>query len=417
VTSWEIERLRTQLAEAEEGKRFVLQGGDCAEGFADCRPGPIADKLKVLLQMSMVLVHGLKRPVLRIGRFAGQYAKPRSSMTETRVVDGQQRTLPSYFGDLINRAAFDEQSRTPDPTLLIAGHAHAATTLNFIRSLVDGGFADLHHPEYWDLAFLSKAGLPPLLRTEYERMRASLADGLRFMEALGETTIAELTRVEFFSSHEALSLWYDSSQTRTVPRRDGYYNLSTHLPWIGDRTRQLDGAHVEYCRGIKNPVGIKVGPGMSSDDLLHAAQLLNPANEKGKLVLIARMGAGKVSAHLPPLLDKWSKAGRHGLWLVDPMHGNTRAVQVGGATIKTRSVDDVLRELALAHDSFARTSVRLGGLHIELTGEDVTECVGGAAGLREEDLTTNYASFCDPRLNYQQAMELAFVIARTFRRI
>jgi 3-deoxy-7-phosphoheptulonate synthase len=417
VTSWEIERLRAQLADAEAGKRFVLHGGDCAEGFADCRPAPIADKLKVLLQMSMVLVHGLKRPVLRIGRFAGQYAKPRSSMTETRTVDGQPRTLPSYFGDLINRAPFDEASRTPDPALLIAGHAHAATTLNFIRSLVDGGFADLHHPEYWDLSFLSKAGLPALLRIEYERMRASLADGLRFMEALGETTIAELTRVEFFTSHEALSLWYDSSQTRTVPRREGFYNLSTHLPWVGDRTRQLDGAHLEYCRGLQNPVGLKVGPSMAPDELLQAAALLNPANEPGKLVLIARMGAATVSHALPTLLDAWAASGRKGLWLIDPMHGNTRSVQVGDKSIKTRSVDDVLRELALAHDSFARTAVRLGGLHVELTGEDVTECVGGAAGVREQDLTTNYATFCDPRLNYQQAMELAFVIARTFRRL
>jgi 3-deoxy-7-phosphoheptulonate synthase len=248
-------------------------------------------------------------------------------------------------------------------------------------------------------------------------MRASLADGLRFMEALGETTIAELSRVEFFSSHEALSLWYESSQTRKVPRREGFYNLSTHLPWIGDRTRQLDGAHIEYCRGIRNPVGIKVGPTMSPDELLHAASILNPQNEAGKLVLIARMGVGKVNDALQPLLLAWKQAGRKGLWLCDPMHGNTRSVSVGGTHLKTRSVDDVLRELALAHDTFARTTVRLGGLHIELTGEDVTECVGGAAGIREEDLSANYASFCDPRLNYQQAMELAFVIARTFKRV
>ncbi|MCX5690279.1 MAG: 3-deoxy-7-phosphoheptulonate synthase class II [Planctomycetota bacterium] len=410
VTSWEIERLRGELVQAQMGKRFILQGGDCAETVNDCRADLIANKLKILLQMSLVLVHGLKKPVTRIGRFAGQYAKPRSSMTETRRgADGQPLTLPSYFGDLINSPAFDAASREPNPTLLVRGYKHAALTLNFIRSLVDGGFADIHHPEYWNLSFFSHASLSPQVRAEYERMTSNLADGLRFMEALGERAVDDLTRVEFFTSHEGLNLHYETAQTRRVPRRDGWYNLTTHLPWIGERTRQLDGAHIEYFRGIRNPVGVKIGPSATVQDLADLAAVLNPANEAGKLIFIARMGAGKVRDALPPLVAGVNARGISALWMCDPMHGNSMTT---GGGIKTRSFDSILRELEAACDVFAQAGVPLAGVHFELTGEDVTECIGGAAGVREEDLSTNYVSLCDPRLNYQQALEMAFLLSR-----
>jgi len=415
VTSWEIERLRHELSQAQEGRRFILQGGDCAETVADCRADLIANKLKILLQMSLVLVHGLKKPVTRIGRFAGQYAKPRSSMTETRTLPGETvpTTLPSYFGDLINRPEFTHAARTPDPALLVSGYQHAALTLNFIRSLVDGGFADIHHPEYWNLSFFSHASLSTEVRAEYERMTSNLADGLRFMEALGERTVDDLTRVEFFTSHEGLNLHYESAQTRTVPRREGWYDLTTHLPWIGERTRSIDGAHVEFFRGIRNPVGVKIGPSTSPDDVLTLCRLLNPANESGKLILIARMGAARVAESLPPLVDAVAKSGVRVLWMCDPMHGNPMTTRGG---IKTRSFDAILAELVGACDVFDRSGAHLGGVHFELTGEDVTECVGGGAGVREEDLSANYVSLCDPRLNYQQALEMGFLLARRLGR-
>lgn len=403
VTSWEIERLRTELAQAEVGMRFILQGGDCAETLEDCRPELIAAKLKILLQMSMVLIHGSKRPVTRVGRFAGQYAKPRTSVTETR----GGVTLPSYFGDLINRAAFTPGDRTPDPHLLVRGYQHAAMTLNFIRALVDGGFADLHHPEYWNLSFFTHASLSPSLRAEYERMTATLADGLRFMEALGETTIDDLTRAEFFASHEGLNLHYESAQTRRVPRREGFYCLTTHLPWIGERTRKLDGAHVEFFRGVRNPVGVKIGPTASGEDVAALAKTLNPANEAGKVVLILRLGAGRASAALPGIVR--AMTGLRATWMCDPMHANGITTATG---VKTRSFDAILKELEETHDTLRSLGVPLGGVHFELTGEDVTECVGGASGVTEADLSTNYATACDPRLNYQQALEMAFLLAR-----
>lgn len=404
VTSWEVERLRELLADAQEGRRFVLQGGDCAETLADCRPDLIASKLKILLQMSLVLVHGLKQPVVRIGRFAGQYSKPRSSPTETR--DGL--TLPSYFGDLINAADFSPDARRTDPHLMVRGHQHAAMTLNFIRALTEGGFADLHHPEYWDLSFFNHANLPPELRAAYLAMSRELSSALRFMEALGETGVDQLTRVEFFTSHEALNLLYESAQTRTVPRRPGHYNLSTHMPWLGDRTRAIDGAHVEYLRGVRNPVGLKLGPSATPDDLARLCGVLNPSNEPGRTVLITRLGAERVSDLLPPLIRRARSEGIRALWLADPMHGNTVSTASG---VKTRSFDAILTELERAIDAHASEGSHLGGVHFELTGDDVTECTGGAAGLTEQDLARNYASPCDPRLNYHQSMEMAFRIA------
>ncbi len=411
VTSFEIEKLKAQIAQAQEGKRFLLQGGDCAERLDDCRPEHITSRLKILLQMSLVLVHGLGMPVIRVGRFAGQYAKPRSSLTETRAIDGSEQTLPSYFGDLVNGEAFEEDSRTPDPHMMVRGYQHAAMTINFVRSLIDGGFADLHHPEYWDLSFFGSAALSEEGRKSYQNMSRELASALRFMENLGEKAVDDLTRVDFFTSHEGLNLLYESAQTRTVPRRQGYYNLTTHLPWIGERTRGLDGAHVEYFRGIRNPVGVKLGPKADPQEVVRLLQALNPAKEPGRMVLIVRMGARDVGHHLEHLLQTVDRAQTPVLWVCDPMHGNTRSTASGR---KTRNVEDIYSELAQSIEIHAKAGTHLGGVHFELTGEDVTECVGGASGVTEDDLDQNYSSALDPRLNYAQSLELAFLLSNQY---
>ncbi len=405
VTSWEVETLKSQLAEAACGERFLLQGGDCAERFADCRPSSITSKLKILLKMSILLVYGARRPVTRVGRFAGQYAKPRSSETETR--DGV--TLPSYRGDLVNQPPFTLEDRTPDPALLLRGYERAALTLNFIRSLVQGGFADVRHPEFWDLDFVDYAALSQ----DYRRVMDAVGDAIRFMETIAGRSLTELSKVEFFTSHEGLHLDYEQSQTRQVPRRTGWYNLNTHFPWIGDRTRDLGGAHVEYFRGISNPVGVKAGPGMDPQELPELLDVLNPNDEPGRVTLIHRFGAKRIGECLPPLVEAAMRCGRTVVWCCDPMHGNTIATQSG---IKTRSFDDILSELDQAFDIHQRLGSILGGVHFELTGEDVTECIGGARGLAEEDLKRAYHSDVDPRLNYEQAMEMALLIARHMTR-
>jgi 3-deoxy-7-phosphoheptulonate synthase len=399
VTSWEVERLKEQVAEAQQGKRFLLQGGDCAETLADCQPGIIANKLKILLQMSLVLIHAAKKPVVRVGRLAGQYAKPRSSPTETR--DGV--VLPSYFGDIVNRPAFTPEARRFDPRAMLDAYGHAAMTLNFIRSLSVGGFADMHHPEYWDLGFMSRADLPDDIRAEYKQTTEKLAEALRFMEAIGETTVDELTRVSFYTSHEGLNLHYESAQTRKVPRREGHYLLTTHMPWIGERTRAIDGAHVEFFRGIENVVGVKLGPKVDPQEAVRLFTILNPTNEPGKIVAITRMGAANVEKVLPPLVDAVQRAHRRVLWVCDPMHGNGIVTSTG---LKTRSFDDILLEIERTFAIHERLGTVLGGVHFELTGEDVTECIGG--GVEEADLDKNYLSVCDPRLNYRQALEMAF---------
>lgn len=408
VTSGEIEKLRDEIASAQIGKRFILQGGDCAEMLSECSSAPIANKLKILLQMSLVLIHGLRMPVTRVGRFAGQYAKPRSSPTETKDINGRSCTLPSYFGDLVNQSEFSESARTPDPFLMVEGYKHAALTLNFIRSLLDGGFADLHHPEYWDLSFFHNASVSDARRAQYERMSRTLADGLSFMENLGEQRVEDSSRVDFYTSHEGLNLFYEQAQTRQVPRRSGFYDLTTHLPWIGERNRQLDGPHIEFFKGIVNPVGVKVGPTMQPDELISLIDALNPTNTAGKLVLIARMGASKVADNLPMLLEKVKAEGRTVLWMVDPMHANGTTTSSG---IKTRNFDDILKELESTVDAHNAAGTILGGVHFELTGEDVTECIGGGSGITEADLSKNYVSLCDPRLNYQQSLEIAFLLA------
>lgn len=405
VTSWEIERLRGELADAALGKRFVLQGGDCAEAFSECSSAYITNKLKILLQMSLVLTDGLKRPIVRIGRIAGQYAKPRSSATETR--NGQ--TLTSYYGDLINGPEFTPQARTPDPNRMLTSYYHSAMTLNFVRALVDNGFADLHHPEYWDLNFLGKASLSQDLRADYLRRVAALANAIEVMEIIAGRPVDQVSRVEFYTSHEGLSLTYESALTRQVPRRPGFYNLSCHLPWIGERTRQLDGAHVEFFRGIRNPVAVKVGPKMTPEEIVRLVDLLDPAKEPGRIVLICRFGQGKTRGVLPGLIEAVKPTGCKPVWICDPMHGNTVSTSNGK---KTRHVDAILSELLDQIDVHEQAGSVLGGVHFELTAENVTECLGGASGVTEGDLDTAYQSLCDPRLNYEQAMEMAFVLAR-----
>ena len=401
VTSWEIEMLKTQLAEAAAGQRFLLQGGDCAETFDACDSPNIASKLKILLQMSLVLVHGTRKRVIRVGRFAGQYAKPRSDDLETR--DGV--SLPSYRGDLINAVGFTEAERTPDPQRMLRGYERSALTLNFIRSLIDGGFADLHHPEYWDLGFVKHSHRA----AEYQKIVESIGESLRFMEALAGASVGEINRVDFFTSHDALHLPYEQAQSRRVPRRDGWYNLSTHFPWLGMRTCEPDGAHVEYMRGIANPIALKVGPAMTTQWLGDLIRILNPLNEPGRLTLIHRFGADRIAACLPPLIEAVQAGSSTVLWCCDPMHGNTRRTASG---IKTRNFDHILQELEEAFAIHERLGTYLGGVHFELTGENVTECIGGARGLNEADLSRDYKSQVDPRLNYEQALEMAMLIGR-----
>jgi 3-deoxy-7-phosphoheptulonate synthase len=398
VTSWEVERLKEFVADAQEGKRFLLQGGDCAETLADCQPGIIANKLKILLQMSLVLIHASKKPVVRVGRLAGQYAKPRSSPTESK----GGVTLPSYYGDIVNRPEFTPEARRFDPKAMLDAYGHAAMTLNFVRSLAVGGFADMHHPEYWDLGFMSRADLPDDMRAEYKYTTEKLAEALRFMEVIGERSVEELTRVSFYTSHEGLNLHYESAQTRPVPRRTGHYLLTTHMPWIGERTRSIEGAHVEFFRGIENVVGVKLGPSVEPEHAVALFERLNPTNERGKLVAITRMGAGRVEASLPPLVEAVRRAERRVLWVCDPMHGNGIVTTSG---LKTRSFDDILLEIERTFAVHQKLGTILGGVHFELTGEDVTECIGG--GLTEADLDKKYLSVCDPRLNYRQALEMA----------
>jgi len=401
VTSWEVERLRLQLAEAAEGKRFLLQGGACAERFDQCSAKIITNKLKILLQMSLVLTYGLKRRIIRVGRFAGQYAKPRSADLEQR--DGI--SLPSYRGELVNGSDFTPEARVPDPNRMILGHQHSALTLNFIRSLVDGGFADLHHPEYWDLDFVHHS---PRAQ-EYQRVVEGISDSLMFMETLAGIEASEISRVDFYTSHEALLLPYEQAETRQVPRRDGWYNLGTHLPWIGMRTAETAGAHVEYFRGIRNPIGIKVGPKMTGEWLLELLDMLDPEMEPGRITVIHRMGHDKVADALPVLIDAVRGSGRTVLWCCDPMHGNTETV-AGGR--KTRRFENILSELEQSFDIHAELGSYQGGVHFELSGDNVTECIGGARGLSEVDLDRAYESKVDPRLNYEQALEMALLVGR-----
>ena len=406
VTSWEILSLKNQIAQAQAGDRFFLQGGDCAESFAECNSDVITNRLKVLLQMSLALTHGLQKPVVRVGRFAGQYAKPRSSDLETR--DGV--TLPSYRGDLVNSVDFTPEARQPDPKRLIQGHAASSMTMNFVRSLVDGGFADFHHPEYWNLSWVEHSPLA----AEFQRLADSLGRAVNFMETISGRRAGILKRVDFYTSHEALHLHYEQASTRKVPRQEGWFDLTTHFPWIGMRTADLDGAHVEYFRGIRNPIGIKVGPGASPEQVQRLLKILNPESEAGRMVLIHRMGASEIESKLPPLIRAAQDSDSPVLWVCDPMHGNTETTSSG---IKTRRFRNIMLETETAIELHHQNDSHLGGVHLELTGEDVTECTGGARNLSEADLERAYKSVVDPRLNYEQALELAMLIVSKFERL
>ncbi len=395
----EVDRLRALLAEAAQGRRFLLQGGDCAERFRDCHGEAIADKLRMLLRMSVVLTHAGRCPVVRVLRLAGQYAKPRSAGTE--VIDGQE--LAVYRGDLINALDATPEARATDPARLREAYFHAAATLNHLRALIEDGFADLHHPERWDLP--GRTGELPAYQDILKEVRATLD----FLEALGGARPGALERIELFTSHEALLLPFEAALTRWIPERQAWYNLSAGMVWVGERTRALDGAHLEYLRGLRNPLGVKLGPSAKPGDLPKLLELLDPRREPGRITLITRFGEESIRTALPPLIEAVKATGHPVLWSCDPMHGNTIKAKGG---LKTRDFGAILSELSQAFELHRANGSRLGGVHFEMTGEEVTECVGGSQGLTEADLPRAYETGCDPRLNGAQSLEMAFLIAR-----
>lgn len=405
VTSWEIEALKAKLADVAAGKNFLLQGGDCAETFDATNSPKIVNMVKVLLQMSFILIHEMGIPVVRVGRIAGQYAKPRSNDFEN--VNGEE--IHNYRGDLINGFESESGNRVPNPARLVEGYHKAGLTLNFLRALSEEGFADLHHPEQWELDFMRNNAY----YKEYEDMVNSITRAVRFVEAISPDTFSSLQKVDFYTSHEALNLYYDSAQTQQVPRKTGFFNLSSHMVWLGNRTRDLDGAHVEYLKGIQNPIGIKVGPPYKNEEILKLIEILNPAREKGKIILITRFGKDKIEDGLPGLISSVQREELPVVWSCDPMHGNTFST---GSGIKTRNFDDILQEMRSAFAIHRAAGSYLGAVHLELTGDNVTECVGGAKGLNEDGLHQHYETFCDPRLNYEQSLEMAFLIAREWRK-
>ncbi len=396
VSPGEIDTLRQRLAKAALGEAFLLQGGDCAERFVDCRRGAIENKLKILLQMSLVLTWGAHLPVIRVGRMAGQYAKPRSKPTE--IVDGVQ--VHSYRGDHVNGHGTAE--RTPDPERLVQAYFHSASTLNYVRALLDGGFADLHNPRHWALGFVRS----PARRARYEDVVDRILAALAFVESAGVTGGGAFKTVEFYSSHEGLLLPWEEAQTEQIDGK--YYNLGAHMLWIGHRTRSLDGAHVEYFRGIANPVGVKVGPGSTPEGLVALLDRLDPDDVPGKITLIARFGADKVMTDLPPLIQAVQATGRTVVWSCDPMHGNTVTADNG---LKTRDAGRIFAEVSQSLKLHTDLGGVLGGVHFELTGDNVTECVGGPEELAMADLSRAYETFCDPRMNYAQSLEMAFLLA------
>ena len=406
VFAGEARSLMAGLANVCEGKAFLLQGGDCAESFAEFHPDNIRDTFRVLLQMSVILTFGAAMPIVKLGRIAGQFAKPRTEETETR----GDSTLPSYRGDNINGMEFTAESRAPDPARLMQAYAQSAATLNLLRAFASGGYADLHNVHRWTLGFI--AGSPAGER--YRALAQRIGETLEFMEACGITpnSTPQLRVTEFYTSHEALFLGYEQALTRIDSTSGEWYDTSAHFLWIGDRTRDPDGAHVEFCRGIKNPIGLKCGPSLSEDALLRLAGVLNPENRPGRLTLICRFGAEKVAEKLPRLIRAITREGVKVVWSCDPMHGNTTKSQSG---IKTRSFDRILKEVKTFLDIHRAEGTHAGGVHFEMTGQNVTECLGGAQAISEEDLAHRYHTHCDPRLNASQALELAFLMAEGLR--
>jgi len=403
VFAGEARRLKASLARAGDGQAFVLQGGDCAESFGDFTANIIRDTFRVLLQMAVVLTFGGALPVVKLGRMAGQFAKPRSSDNET--LDGV--TLPSYRGDIINGPDFDPASRIPDPSRMEFAYMQSAGTLNLLRAFSTGGYADLHQVHRWNLGFVERSPLAE----RYADLATRIDQTLSFMQACGMSDLPQVRETDFYTSHESLLLPYEQAMTRVDSTSGDWYACSAHFLWIGDRTRQPEGAHVEFLRGVKNPIGMKVGPSMDADELVRLTEILNPANEKGRLTLISRMGADKVEAKLAPLVRAVTRAGRNVVWICDPMHGNTTTV----AGYKTRPFDAIISEVRGFFDVHEAEGSFAGGVHVEMTGSDVTECLGGAHKLSETDLSANYATSCDPRLNAEQSLELAFLIAEELK--
>lgn len=398
VFAGEVDILRDRLASAASGKAFLLQGGDCAETFAGATAEQIRNRIKTVLQMAVVLTYGASMPVVKMGRMAGQFAKPRSSDTETR----GDVTLPAYRGDIVNGYDFTEASRQPDPARLLKGYHTAASTLNLIRAFTQGGFADLREVHSWNKGFAENPA-----NQRYERIAGEIDRAIKFMEAAG-ADFDDLRRVEFYTGHEGLLMDYERPMTRIDSRTGTPYNTSAHFVWIGERTRDLDGAHIDYFSKIRNPIGVKLGPTTSPDTVLELIEKLDPEREPGRLTFITRMGAGKIRDALPPLLEAVRDSGATPLWVTDPMHGNGITTPTG---YKTRRFDDVVDEVRGFFDAHRAVGTFPGGIHVELTGDDVTECLGGSEMIDEATLATRYESLCDPRLNHMQSLELAFLVA------
>ncbi|ANI16103.1 3-deoxy-7-phosphoheptulonate synthase class II [Pseudomonas citronellolis] len=404
VFAGEARELRRQFAEVTAGRAFLLQGGDCAESFAEFSAAKIRDTFKVLLQMAVVMTFAAGCPVVKVGRMAGQFAKPRSCGEET-VGD---LTLPAYRGDIVNGIGFDEANRVPDPQRLLQAYHQSTATLNLLRAFAQGGFADLHEVHQWNLDFIANSALAE----KYSQLAGRIDETLAFMRACGLDTAPQLREVSFFTAHEALLLNYEEAFIRRDSLTGGWYDCSAHMLWIGDRTRQLDGAHVEMLRGVGNPIGVKVGPSMGDEELLRLIDILNPDNDPGRLNLIVRMGADKVGDGLPRLIRTVQREGRQVLWSCDPMHGNTIKASSG---YKTRDFARILAEVRQFFEVHKAEGSHAGGIHIEMTGQNVTECIGGARPITEAGLSDRYHTHCDPRLNADQSLELAFLIAETLK--
>lgn len=408
VFAGEVLEMKRKLADVAEGRAFLLQGGDCAESFAELNPNAIRDSFSVLMQMAVVLTYGASMPVVKVGRLAGQFAKPRSNPTE--VQDGVE--LPIYRGDIINDINFDPVGREPDPDRLLQAYSQAASTLNLLRAFAQGGYADLHQVHQWNLGFVEGTEAAARFRDMADR----ITEAMKFMEACGITgdNVPEMRQTEFYTSHEALHLYYEEALTRqdTITRHGGWFDTSAHLVWIGDRTRQLDGAHVEFCRGISNPIGLKAGPSLPPEDLIRLTDVLNPENEPGRLTVIGRFGADNVEKHLPGMIRALEREGKSVIWSCDPMHGNTHKASSG---YKTRAFDRILSEVRSFFDVHQAEGTYAGGIHVEMTGKDVTECIGGAQLIREDQLGSRYHTHCDPRLNASQSLELAFLVAEALK--
>ena len=406
VFAGEARNLKARLASVEAGRAFLLQGGDCAESFAEFHPNNIRDTFRVLLQMAVVLTFGAACPVVKVGRMAGQFAKPRSAPTET--VNGV--TLPAYRGDMVNGMDFTPESRFPDPKRMIQAYNQSAATLNLLRAFAQGGYADLNKVHQWTLGFVADSAQG----ARYRDLANRIGETLAFMAACGMTseTTPQIRETEFYTAHEALLLNFEEAMTRVDSTSGDWYDTSAHMLWVGDRTRQPDGAHIEFLRGVKNPVAFKAGPSLKPDEMLRLMEILDPANEPGRLTVIVRMGADKVEHQLPALLRAAKREGRRVVWVCDPMHANT-VVSVNG--YKTRHVDRILAEVRGFFAACRAEGTHAGGIHFEMTGQDVTECVGGAQAITEANLSDRYHTHCDPRLNAQQALELAFVISEALK--